>query len=314
MCATALAAASVPEELLAEALRLGAGAILVAAAIAKLASPATSRAALSTFGFTGPRAQALAWGALIATELGLGVAVAAGSDAAAWLAAGLMAMFAATMVSAIMRGRAGAPCACFGARSTVGWTAVARNGVLAAAFAALPLLPDESLTTDQWLGLGLIAALVALAGLAVVVLALAREVGMLRLRLGPAAALEIESEGPPLGSTAAVIDRFEPGPGQELALAVFSSPGCHICRSLEPAVASLAGHPFLAVLTFDEEADGDVWRELAIPGSPYAVALDRSGRVLAKGTFNNLAQLESVVGAAERRAGESAMAEVPGVG
>jgi hypothetical protein len=38
-----------------------------------------------------------------------------------------------------------------------------------------------------------------------------------------------------------------------------------------------------------------------VPGSPYAVALDLDGTVLAKGTFNNLAQLESVVATAERR-------------
>ena len=48
------------------------------------------------------------------------------------------------MVGAILRGRAGAPCACFGARSTVGWAAVARNAMLAVAFAALPLLPEGS--------------------------------------------------------------------------------------------------------------------------------------------------------------------------
>ncbi len=47
--------------------------------------------------------------------------------------------------------------------------------------------------------------------------------------------------------------------------------------------------------------EADLWRGLGIPGSPFAVALDREGAVLAKGTFNNLAQLESVVATAERR-------------
>ena len=51
---------------------------------------------------------------------------------------------------------------------------------------------------------------------------------------------------------------------------------------------------------FDEVADRDVWSELAIPGSPFAIALDGDGTVLAKGTFNNLAQLESVLATAER--------------
>jgi hypothetical protein len=55
------------------------------------------------------------------------------------------------------------------------------------------------------------------------------------------------------------------------------------------------------VATFDEHTDGDIWRALDVPGSPYALALDRDGTVLAKGTFNNLAQLESVLATAERR-------------
>ena len=38
-----------------------------------------------------------------------------------------------------------------------------------------------------------------------------------------------------------------------------------------------------------------------MPGSPFAVALDADGTVLAKGTFNTGAQLETVLAAAERR-------------
>ena len=40
-----------------------------------------------------------------------------------------------------------------------------------------------------------------------------------------------------------------------------------------------------------------------MPGSPFAVALDADGTVLAKGTFNTGAQLESVLATAERRRG-----------
>src|SRR5918994_4955733 len=171
-------------------------AVLVAASVAKLASPRSSSAALATFGVRGERGRWMAWAALIATELALAAGVVAGLDIAAYLAAVMMAAFGAAMLTALRRGRAGAPCACFGARSTVGWPAVARNLVLSFAFLALPLLPERELTTDEWLALGLIVALVACAGLAVAVLALAREVGMLRLRLGPGAALEIPDEGP----------------------------------------------------------------------------------------------------------------------
>ena len=296
------------------AARLVLAGTLVAASVAKIASPQTSRAAMATYGIEGRRAQAISWALLITTELGLAGAVAAGSDEGAWLAAGLMAMFAATMVSAILRGKAGAPCACFGARSTVGWTSVARNALLAGAFASVPFLPEGDLSTDDWLALGLAVALLLCVGLGVAVLALAREVGMLRLRLGPSSALEIPEEGVPLGERTAVVERFRPGPEAKLALAVFASDECRVCRALEPAVSSLAGDPLIAVETFEERRDAEVWDALGVPGSPYAIALGLDGTVLAKGTFNNLAQLVSVVAAAERRRAEGELAGAVGVG
>ena len=267
----------------------------------KLASPRSSRAALATFDLEGERLRWTAWALLVVTELGLAVGVAAGSDQAAWLTAGLLAMFAAVLVSALMRGRAGAPCACFGSRSTVGWGAVLRNIGLAGCFAALPFLGEHGLTTEEWLAAGVIAALLLCAGLAIAVLALAREVGMLRLRLGPSSALEISEEGPELGERVEAIERFDDLGERALALAVFTSEGCRVCRGLEPAIASLADHPTLAVRVFDEVLDDEVWRRLGVPGSPFAVALDPDGTVLAKGTFNNLAQLESVLATAEAR-------------
>jgi hypothetical protein len=288
--------------------RLVLGGVLAGASVAKLASPASSRAALATFGIDGHRSQAVAWALLICAELGLAAGVIAGSAAAAYLAAALMATFAATMVGAILRGRAGAPCACFGARSTVGWMSVARNVALAAAFAVLPALPGRDLSTDEWLGLGLAVALLACAALAVAVLALAREVGLLRLRVGPGSALELPEEGPPVFSLIPLIERFTLGPASSLALAVFVSEGCHVCRSLEPALRVLERDPLVVVESFEEDADADAWRELDIPGSPFAIALDRDGRVLAKGTFNNLAQLESVLATAERRREERRLA------
>ena len=296
----------------ATAIRLGMGAVLVGAALLKLASPRSSVAALGTFGFTEARLRWVAWGSVICAEIALGAGVAAGSEQAAYLAAALMALFGLLLIGALMRGRAGAPCACFGSRSRVSRLGVLRNFAMAAGYAALPLLPEHSLSTDQWLGLGLGAALLACAGLAVAVLALAREVGMLRLRMGPAAALEIPGEGPALGEDAGLTARFGPAPPDGLLLAVFLSEGCHVCRSLEPTIEGLASDPVLSVLVFDEVADAGVWQRLAIPGSPYAAALDLDGVALAKGSFNNLAQLESILATAERRrAAEEPIPERP---
>lgn len=282
-------------------LRLALGAVLIGAAGAKLANPGAGRAGLAALGFRSSAAQRLGFWLLVAVELTLAAGAIAGSTAAAWLGAALMAMFGLSMAGAIAAGHAGEPCGCFGARSRIGWGGVARNLALAAGLVAVAVLPERDLTTDQWLGLGLTAALVACAGLAVMLYALAREVGLLRLRVGPAAALEIPHEGPELGSRTRLVDEI-PGAGEaELALAVFSSEGCHICQALQPAVDSVAAHPAVAVGRFDEHADAGAWSALDVPGSPYAVALDRRGTVLAKGTFNNLAQLESILGAGERR-------------
>ncbi len=283
------------------AVRCVLGLVLAGSAALKLASPASSRAALGTFEIEGERLRWVAWALLIAVELALAAAVIAGSDQAAWLAAGFLTLFAAVLVSAILRGRVGAPCACFGSRSTVGWSSVARNLALAACFAALPLLPQRSPSTDEWLATGLIVALLACLGLTVAVLALAREVGMLRLRLGPAAALEIPDEGPELGGRIELVDRFGDLPAPAVGLAVFTSERCRVCRGLAPAIASLAHDPELEVRVFDEVAEAAIWSELEVPGSPFAIAVDPDGTVLAKGTFNNLAQLESVLATAGRR-------------
>lgn len=275
--------------------------VLAVAVLAKLRDPRGSAAAMATYGFRSSRSQWAALALVVAVESALAVGVALGADAAAYLAAALMLLFAATQVSALLAGKAGAPCACFGARSRVGPTSVVRNLLLAAGFAALPSLPGGSLSTDEWLAVGLGIALLACAGLAIAVLALAREVGMLRLRLGPGSALEISHEGPELGGRTALVERFETGPRTELALAVFTSDGCRVCKALAPAVDSLRREPALAVETFDEGAEPEVWEALAVPGSPYAIAIAADGTVAAKGTFNNLAQLESILAAAERR-------------
>jgi hypothetical protein len=282
-------------------LRVALGVVLAGAALAKLASPRASIAALGSFGFGDAPLRPLAWATVIAVELALAVAVALGSDAAAYAAAALMAMFAALTVGALLRGRAGAPCACFGPRSTVSWLGVLRTLGLAAAFAVVPSVDSISIGTQGWLAIGISVALLGCAALGAAVLALAREVGMLRLQLGTQGALEIAGEGPEVGARAADLSERIGRNGADFGLAVFTSEGCHICQTLEPAIDNVAKDPRVAVAVFDEVAEAELWRSLEIPGSPFALALDREGTVLAKGTFNNLAQLESVLATAERR-------------
>ena len=284
--------------MVAVAVRCALAAVLLAAAVLKLARPRESWAGLASFGLRGLAARSV-WAALVALEAGLAAGVAFGSDTAAYLAAALMAAFASAVGLALGLGRGGAACGCFGARSRISRVALARNVALAAAFAAVPFL--DGLSDEAWLAAGLALALAGVATLTVAVLALARQLGELRLSLAPQAALELAHEGPELGSRTALIERFERDRETRLALAVFASPGCRVCRALKPSVALLARDPLVAVRIFDEERDADAWDALDVPGSPFAVALAPDGTVLAKGTFNTLGQLESVLATAERR-------------
>jgi len=289
--------------------RIALAGVLTVAAALKLADARSSQAGLATFGLASPAARRVAFVAIVAWELALALGVAAGLDVAAFAAAVTLLAFAAVLAVALRRGGSGSPCACFGSRSRVSAAAVGRNLGLAAAFAAVPLLPEVRLSTTGWLALGLGAALLGVLGLTVAVLALAREIGVLRLAIGPQSALEIPEEGPELGSRTDLLDEFgDTAAGPELALAVFTSESCRVCRALEPAVAHLARDPMVSLRTFDERRDPDAWRRLDVPGSPFAVALDRDGTVLAKGTFNTLPQLEGVVATAERRLREAVRA------
>jgi hypothetical protein len=284
--------------------RVALAVVLGLAAGSKLRSPRAAAAGLGTFGVP-TRLRLPAVFAIALIEGALAVVVAAGSAVAAYGAGALIGGFAVVVAAALARGNRGAPCGCFGARSRVGVGAVARNVAVAAAFFAAPSLPSGAPSRDGWLLLGLVAAFACIAVLAVAVLALARELGMLRLRLGPELALEIGDEGPPLGERVPLPERFHRAAGAELALAIFSSEGCRLCQTLKPVIAAFRRDPLVAVEVFDEVRDADVWHALRIPGSPFAVAFDRDGAVHAKGTFNTYGQLESILAAAERRVAEA---------
>lgn len=141
--------------------------------------------------------------------------------------------------------------------------------------------------------------------LCVVVVALARQVGTLHLRLGPRGALEIDSEGPPLGEAppprSVRLDGGEQtilgGPGAA-RLVLFVSPTCSICQEVKPSVPAAASSAGLAAqLVHDPDAER-MWN---VPGTPFAVVMDPTGVVRAKGTVNTMEQLEGLVDTAERR-------------
>jgi hypothetical protein len=282
-------------------LRFLLAAVLLASAAAKLAAGRSGREALRSYGLESARARDALWGAVIAVEAAVAIALAAGVPGAAGAAAILLGVFGLALAAAIRRGRAGAPCGCFGRSSRIGWPALARTAFLTAAAAALVFLPDTKPSIEAWLGIGLAVALVGLVAVAVGLLGLARELGELRLAVAPQAALSLDHEGPELGGRVGLIQRFD---GRApLAIAVFTSAGCALCRALEPSLRLVANDPEVELELFDEEADAEAWSSLAVPGSPYAVVLGRDGEVLAKGTFNSLFQLESLIAHATRPVG-----------
>lgn len=174
-------------------------------------------------------------------------------------------------------------------------------------------------------------ALVVLLGITVV--ALARQIGTLHLRLGPRGALEMDEEGPPLGTALPEenlvdvdgVERSVGGPGTSQLL-LFVSPGCMVCEQVLPGIPAVARSSSLApfVLTdVDEHETRRAYRSkdigapllparfaverYEVPGTPYAIVLDDSGIVRAKGTINNLEQLEGLVDSAQRRAAEGSV-------
>jgi methylamine dehydrogenase accessory protein MauD len=167
--------------------------------------------------------------------------------------------------------------------------------------------------------------------LAVVVLALVRQVGVLHERVAPAGAL-VGRETPRAGEEAPVVEapdwhgvrrrlggRSERGRG---TLLVFVSPTCPVCKTLLPVIASVraAEAAWLdVVLASDgprEEHTSFVARhgldrdpyvlstELGLAYQvgrlPYAVLLDARGVVRARGLVNTREHLESLFEAHER--------------
>lgn len=164
--------------------------------------------------------------------------------------------------------------------------------------------------------------------LAIIVVALARQIGTLHLRLGPRGALEIDDEGPPLGTTLPPVETTDidgnrltlGGPG-EAQLLLFVSPGCMVCEQVLPSVPVVAQmgklKPYVLTDVDDVEtslvyADKRLRAPLVsamsflsnydVPGTPYVVVTDDDGVVRAKGTVNNLEQMEGLVDSARRRA------------
>lgn len=273
--------------------------MLAFAAVAKLvALRATSPAIGDLLGLRSPRLASAVTVALSAGELLLCGALLAQLPVAAAIAAVALSAFTAVQAHTLATRGAGVRCGCLGPRSTITRASLARTVAWAALALALAISSPDAVDARLMGWSVAVVALGALAGAVGVALELARRVVMLTEQRGPEGALEIAGEGPPLG---AVLTLAGDSTTADLRLAVFVSPACGLCRSLRPAIDAFAAQPGVTVTVFDEERDPGAWRLAGIPGSPYAVARDGDGAVLAKGAFNTMRQLESVCATAQHR-------------
>ena len=182
---------------------------------------------------------------------------------------------------------------------------------------------------DGWWAASYVVLWIVVIVLSVVVVALARQIGTLHLRLGPTGALEMDEEGPPIGEAPPPMDAEtidgEPvvigGPGENQML-LFVSPGCMVCKQVLPSIQAVSRDMSAYVITDVDRQEStllfangngrasvipgkEICRAYDVPGTPYVIVLDRSGVVQGKGTVNNLEQMEGLIDTARRRIRET---------
>lgn len=165
---------------------------------------------------------------------------------------------------------------------------------------------------------------IVIAVMAVLIVGLFRQVGVLHERLGPVGALTLPG-GPALGTAAPVFELASLNGGMvkvgggdiagRSTLVFFLSPTCPVCKSLLPVLLRMVREaaPTRLVLASDgDEAkqqrmiereglgaypfvlSGELGRAHGVGKLPYAVLLDAQGLVAAKGLVNNREHIESL--------------------
>ncbi|HWM14087.1 MAG TPA: thioredoxin family protein [Gaiellaceae bacterium] len=273
--------------------RILVGLLLLWAAAAKLRRRDDLPDWLAAYGLPARLARPAAWG-VMAAEAVVGVLLLAGLalPASAYAAVGLGVVFVAALAQARLRGVERLRCGCFGASEGRTTLLLLRAGgfTALAALAAFTEGSEVSASRDTLVLVALGVLTVAVAVLALLVLALYRQVGVLTLRIGPRVPLELAEEGPDVGAPAPALEGLQLR-GAELV--AFFSPGCRLCRQLAPGVAALARQG-LAVRVVEETEDELAFERWNIPGTPFVAHLV-DGVVAAKGTVNTLEEVEELL-------------------
>jgi methylamine dehydrogenase accessory protein MauD len=166
---------------------------------------------------------------------------------------------------------------------------------------------------------------VSVLGLATVVLALIRQIGVLHERIAPIGALTID-HGPAVGAQSPVFDLVDirhrpvsigrPAADGMSTFLMFVSPACPVCKKLLPVVKSIARAESSLRLVFASDGDrveqdrfvrnqriedyplvlsAELGMAFHIGKLPYVVLIDEQGVVRAKGLVNTREHLESIV-------------------
>jgi methylamine dehydrogenase accessory protein MauD len=160
----------------------------------------------------------------------------------------------------------------------------------------------------------------AVGGLALLVLALARQVGVLHERVAPLGALMLD-QGPKVGERAPIFEVKDlfgrptrlGGLRERPLLLLFVSSTCPVCKKILPIALRLAREENLDLALIGDEREEDL-RRLAqglaeervlnapevgqvykVGKIPYAVLIDPEGVIRAKGLVNNREHLESLM-------------------
>jgi thiol-disulfide isomerase/thioredoxin len=136
--------------------------------------------------------------------------------------------------------------------------------------------------------------------LAVAVVALLRQIGVLHARISPVGT-HFAGEGPEVGSSA-------PAVGIEWSAAslttlLFTSATCVVCRELKPSISSLKSqYRDVRFETVDLNLDQPTFTAFNVRSTPYVVTVNALGAVCGRGVANTVEQIEELIR-------ESAMAE-----
>ena len=158
------------------------------------------------------------------------------------------------------------------------------------------------MTGDIWV-ISYVALWVTVAVLALAVLALLRQVGVLHARLRPIG-VHPAGEGLEMGDLApALPDHDYSHTG--LTLVAFTSPTCTICAGLLPGLHAMASqYDDVDVKVIDHgPATSATFLAFNVFSTPYLTAVSADGRVRGRGVANTIEQAEILVAAAHHDTG-----------